>query len=357
MDILIRSYFRKYSRSFLINLDFIIKSMLRSGSCNTSEVARGMNHDTHESFKANDMRIYRFLQNNEFQIDDKLWRCYYQILFDAMEERGLIKVGDQISLKVDYTTSLDYFLILSASIDFNGRSVPVYFTMRKYPKRAGQMDQKKMEEAFLKGLRHLLSKKYSYIIIADRGFSNKRFVSLCQSCGFDYVLRINDNLGLEIKGEKKNLEEYSRQDFDLRGKVRLWKEYHRFVGCVQGDDYWILLTNLPQRREKIQDLYRTRFGIEKCFQDQKTSGFNIEKTKIRKYDRFKRLYFCVCFAQVFTVIVGEFIKSKNHPIKKKVSSAYRCDLSVFRLGKEAFKSFFKFCLRFIMTIFSPKFNM
>ncbi len=354
---LIRSYFRKYSRSFLINLDFIIKSMLRSGSCNTSEVARGMNHDTHESFKANDMRIYRFLQNNEFQIDDKLWRCYYQILFDAMEERGLIKVGDQISLKVDYTTSLDYFLILSASIDFNGRSVPVYFTMRKYPKRAGQMDQKKMEEAFLKGLRHLLSKKYSYIIIADRGFSNKRFVSLCQSCGFDYVLRINDNLGLEIKGEKKNLEEYSRQDFDLRGKVRLWKEYHRFVGCVQGDDYWILLTNLPQRREKIQDLYRTRFGIEKCFQDQKTSGFNIEKTKIRKYDRFKRLYFCVCFAQVFTVIVGEFIKSKNHPIKKKVSSAYRCDLSVFRLGKEAFKSFFKFCLRFIMTIFSPKFNM
>lgn len=339
MNLLIRSYFSKYSHSFLTNMDFMIKSMLRSGSCNTSEVARGMHHETHESFKANDMRIYRFLQNKEFQIDDKLWRCYSQILFDAMEERGLIKAGDQLSLKVDYTTSLDYFLILSASIDFNGRSVPVYFTMRKYPKRSGQMDQKKMEEAFLKGLRHLLSKKYSYIIIADRGFSNKRFISLCQSSGFDYVLRINNNLGLEINGEKKNLEEYSRQGFDLSAKVRSWKEYHRFVGCVQGDDYWILLTNLSQKREKIQYLYCTRFGIEKCFQDQKTSGFNIERTKIRKYDRFKRLYFCVCIAQIFTVIVGEFIKSNNHPIKKKYPAHIAVILASFDWEKKLLNSF------------------
>lgn len=317
MDKLIEHYFSRYSSSFLTNLELMIKSMLRSGSCNTSELARAMNHETKEGFKANDMRIYRFLQNKSFQIDDQIWRCYFQILFDAMEERGLIQLGDQIPIKIDFTTSIDDFLILSASVDFNGRSVSLYFTMRNYPKRSGQMDQKKMEEAFARALKHLLSKKYTYVIVADRGFGNKRFSSLCRSCGFDYVLRMNDNLGLDVNGEKKNLEDYSGQDFDLTAKVRVWKEVHRFVGCTKGDDYWILLTSLPAKVDKIHDLYRGRFGIEKCFQDQKKSGFNIESTKIRKYDRFKRMYFCVCMAQVFTVIVGEFLQSKNHPIKKK----------------------------------------
>ena len=32
--------------------------------------------------------------------------------------------------------------------------------------------QKKMEEAFLKQLRHLLSRKYKYTIVADRGFGH-----------------------------------------------------------------------------------------------------------------------------------------------------------------------------------------
>jgi len=339
MDKLIEHYFSKYSDSFLTNLGFMIKSMLRSGSCNTSELARVMNHETKESFKANDMRIYRFLQNKFFQIDDKLWRGYFQILFGAMEERALIRSGDQISIKVDFTTSLDHFLILSASVDFNGRSIPLYFTMRNYPKRSGQMDQKKMEEAFIKGLRHLLSKKYLYVIVSDRGFGNKRFSSLCRSCGFDYVLRMSDNLGLDTEEDKKNLSAYAGQDFDLTAKVKTWKEIHRFVGCTQDNDYWILLTSLSEKREKIHDLYRTRFGIEKCFQDQKTSGFNIESTKIRKYDRFKRMYFCVCMAQVFTVIVREFLKSKNHPIKKKYPAHIAVILASFDWEKKLLNPF------------------
>lgn len=95
--------------------------------------------------------------------------------FDALEERNLIRLGDRILIKVDYTTSTDHFLILTASIDFNGRSIPLFFTMRNYPKKRDQMDQKKMELAFIKGLKHILSKKYRYVIVADRGFGHERF--------------------------------------------------------------------------------------------------------------------------------------------------------------------------------------
>lgn len=292
--------------------------MLRSGSCNTSEMARHMTHDTKEDFKANDMRIYRFLQSREFQVDDKLWRNYINLVFDVMEERGLLKKGDRISIKVDFTSATDDFLILSAGVDFNGRTVPLYFTMRNYPKRSGSMDQKKMEAAFIKGLRHVLSKKYTYVIVADRGFGNDRFSKACIHAGFDYLLRINDNLGLTIDEKETNLNTFAGSTFDITANVNSWKKSeHRFVGCTKADDYWVIFTSLKDAAEELGQMYSQRFGIEKQFQDQKSSGFDIEKSKIKKYDRFKRMYFIVCLSQLFTVVIGEFLENKNHPIKKK----------------------------------------
>lgn len=93
-----------------------------------------------------------------------------------MKEQKLINETSLIQINIDFTTSLDNFLILSASTIVGNKSVILCFTMRSYPKRKGQMDQKKMEKAFIKGLSHILSKKYKYIIVADRGFGNERFV-------------------------------------------------------------------------------------------------------------------------------------------------------------------------------------
>jgi len=291
--------------------------MLRSGSCNTSEMARNMAHDTKEGFKANDMRIYRYLQNPEFQVDDKLWRNHINMVFDAMLERALIKKGMRIPIKIDFTSSTDNFLILCASVNFNARNVTLYCSMRLYPKKAKQMDQKKMEEAFLKALHHILSTKYRYIIIADRGFGNQRFARICGKLGFDYLLRINDNLGLKVNDQKTNLEDFAGSEFDIEAEVTNWKETHRFVGCTKEKEYWVMFTSLKDDRQKLAGLYSQRFGIEKHFYDQKSGGFNIEASKIRKYDRFKRLYFIVCMSQFFTVLVGEFLSVNNHPLKKK----------------------------------------
>ena len=51
-----------------------------------------------------------------------------------------------------------------------------------------------MELAFIKGLKHVLSDKYSYLIVADRGFGNQRFTKLCLDNGFDYLIRVKGNL-------------------------------------------------------------------------------------------------------------------------------------------------------------------
>ena len=56
--------------------------------------------------------------------------------------------------------------------------------MKNYPKKSGQYSQKKLESAFIKTLQHVLSKKYQYIIVGDRGFGTLRFIDLCMENNF-----------------------------------------------------------------------------------------------------------------------------------------------------------------------------
>jgi hypothetical protein len=121
---------------------------------------------------------------SNFQINDELFRKYINLLFEALKERNLLKFGDNLQINVDYTTDTDDFLILMASVNFSGRAVPLYFSMRAYPKRKGQHDQQKLESSFIRALRHLLPKKYFYTIVSDRGFGNDRFAQLCLDKGF-----------------------------------------------------------------------------------------------------------------------------------------------------------------------------
>ena len=184
MKEVIDHYFSGFRKGLFDNVYYFVNGMLRSGTASTWSVARSMTFDTKKDFKANEKRIQKLLRSPNFQIDDKMWRCYINLLFDAMKERNLLKDKDNLLIKVDYTTDRDDFLILSASVDFNGKTVPLYFSLRNYPKRKNQYDQKFMEAAFIKALRHILSKKYSYTIVADRGFGNNRFIKLLRENGF-----------------------------------------------------------------------------------------------------------------------------------------------------------------------------
>lgn len=326
MEEIIKTYFFKNGIKFVENFALLTKAILKTGTCNSSELSASLCPDTKQNQKANEMRIQRFLQNKNFQIDDAIWRKYTSFVFDLTRERGLINKGDNILIKIDYTSETDNFLILMASLEFGEKTIPIFFTMRNFPKKKGVFDKIKMEEAFIKGLRHILSKKYTYTIVADRGFGTLRFIELCEKNNFDYVVRICDNLIVKKDEKTLNLQSFNGKNDTFSAQVIKWKKNLKFEIKTSENSTWFLATNLENT--EVSAIYEKRFGIEKLFQDQKTSGFNIERTKIRKYDRFKRLYFTVCFAQVIVVVLGDYIVSKNHPIKKNFS-AYTGVISAF----------------------------
>ena len=148
---------------------------MRCGRASVWHAAQAMSAVNNESFKTNEKRGNRLLQDRNFQIDDSMFRKYIKILFKALRERKMQQEGERIQINIDYTTDNDDFLILMSSIKFGQRAVPLYFSMRLYPKRKNQSDQKKMESSFIKALRHLLPKK-----IHDSGGSRIWQSKICE---------------------------------------------------------------------------------------------------------------------------------------------------------------------------------
>ena len=132
----IKQNFTRIHSTISNNILLTTECMMRCASSNTSRIARELARINKGTFKTNDMWLYRFLDNKKFQVDDNLWRCYINSIFDMLLEQKEIKgKGDQVNINIDFTSDRDDFLILCASVMLGDSAVPLYFSMRKYPRR------------------------------------------------------------------------------------------------------------------------------------------------------------------------------------------------------------------------------
>ena len=82
---------------------------------------------------------------------------------------------------------------------------------------------------------------------------------------------------------------------------------------THGGKTWYLVSNIKDMsKDEYIHHYRNRFKIEKCFQDLKSSGFDIESSKIRKYDRYKRLL-AICVVAHTLLVVAGYVTRENMP--------------------------------------------
>ena len=286
-------------------------------SFSTNEIARHVSRDTGHDVNTSAKGLNYLLENKNFQIDDHYWRHHINMVFDLMIGQKLLAHGETLHLQIDFTSHENYFLILAASIVVNNRSIPLYFTMRNYPQKKDQYNQKKMELAFIKGLKHVLSKKFKYIIVADRGFGNHRFCSILKDNGLDYILRINPNLKIRTAEKTGIMETLLETDGTYNAHLITQKTEQIVHKTTKNGETWFLMSNIEGiTHEEAGVLYAERFKIEKCFQDLKSSGFNIEKTKIRKYAKFKKLLAMTMVAHVLIVVLGHIILTQKPQLKK-----------------------------------------
>lgn len=330
----ISKFYSKAGKIFCNNFSEIITAMLSSSSSNTAKIAIEMSKLNKKSFKTNDIALYRFLKNEKFQIDEAIWRCHIKMIFTLLKEHKVINDGDKIPIKIDFTTSEDNFLILCASLIVADKAIPIFFTMRRYPVRKDMIDQKRMERAFLKCLKNFLSKKYNYIIVGDRGFGNERIVNYCKEFGYEYLLRITPSVKIEHEKKEMILSEI-KGNKNLICRIVNWKKDIKVFTSEKDGQNWYLITNISEiNHAQAIEMYKKRFKIEKTFQDLKSSGFEIENLKIKKYDRFKRIAFCSVVAYSLMILTGDFINKKLVSLKKNSPTFLELISAYFKLPEE-----------------------
>jgi hypothetical protein len=316
------SRFCNFRKTVAKNLSLIVVASIDCNSFSTHKIATSVAKITDTAFHNGENRVANFLKTDTFEVGDKAFRNMINLVFDLLRKRGFLEGLKYIPINVDFTSERNNFLILSASIPFFGRALPIFFSIRNYPKTKNQFSQKKMEAAFFLRLRHLLPKKFEYIIVMDRGFGNLRILDLMDRFNFNYVVRFKENTKIKIGTEIIQLSKIPKIEkkytnislkTDKNEKLRnLTISFSKDKKLKQG---WYLISNL--NFENLQNIYKNRFQIEKTFQDQKSSGFNIEKTKIKSYSKFKKLLYCVYLAQDLLLFLGEYISQNVDHIKKK----------------------------------------
>lgn len=118
--------FSKKRKSVRDNIALSILSLIQSESCALPELAIQMSSLNGCTAPSNELRISRFLKAKTFQIDDNLWRVHISLIFNLLKERDFLDNDRKIAINVDFTSSTDDFSILSASIPFQGRAIPLY---------------------------------------------------------------------------------------------------------------------------------------------------------------------------------------------------------------------------------------
>ena len=332
---IISNHFSKLGAALSKSFTRYVSGTISACSSSTYEIARHVCKQNNLSFNTNEKGLNYLLSNDNLQIDDGYWRMYLKMIFDLMDEQDLLREDKKIYIQVDFTSNENYFLILCASVIINNRSIPLYFTMRNYPKKKDQYDHKKMEYAFLKGLKHILSKKYQYVIVADRGFGNKRFIEACEKFGFEYLIRMTPNAKVESLHAIGIMEEICESNAIYEMNVLNWKKNLTVYRHSNEAGSWYLTSNINGlKHEESKEIYKNRFKIEKCFQDLKSSGFNIEDSKIRKYSKYKRLLAICMVSHALLVLLGNMIVNKMPQFLKNSADMASVILAYFQLEKK-----------------------
>ncbi len=156
------------------------------------------------------------------------------------------------------------------------------------------------------------------------------------ACGWQYVCRTAKNTRILHETEWRALAEIDVH----RGRKKMWRNV-RFTqtayGPVQVIGWWAsaydeplyLVTNLTDRAAACRR-YQKRMHIETLFSDQKSRGFQLDRSHLSDPARLTRLLIAACLAYLWMIYLGTVAVAPRW--QAHLHRAKRCDLSRFQLG-------------------------
>jgi len=336
-----RSVFAMTERAFeddlhartVLSLANGVSGVLEAATLGVHAIGRGLAAAQGLNRKHATKQVDRLLSNGKLN----LWRLFASwIRFVIGPRTELVIAMDWTEFDADDQATLGLYLITR-----HGRATPLVWHTVYKSTLEGQRNG--YEDEVLECLKASLPEGVRAMIIADRGFGDKRRYEYLTGLGFDFVVRFRQDILLtEQFGDRRPASQWLHET----GRARLLKDMAVTADCYilpavvvvhdkRMKEAWCLATNRTDlKAAEIVKLYGKRFTIEETFRDTKDVhfGMGLKATHIGDSSRRDRLLLLGAMAHALLTLLGEAGERAGMDRMLKVNTSKARQHSLYNQG-------------------------
>ena len=215
----------------------------------------------------------------------------------------------EIFLSFDTSMLWDEYCIIRVCIVHLGRAIPVGWRVLKHKSSSVKIAT---YQDLLNRISKLLPVKAKVILLADRGFANAELIRYVRQLGWHCRIRIKGNFWLHHP--RRGWQRVSQfpvaiGEAKLIHNVQIHKcnsltDVHLAIAWEStSKEHWYIISTEPTNLQTFRE-YGFRFTIEENFLDDKSSGFNLEDSKLRSAPALSRLCLVLAMTTLFLTAQG-----------------------------------------------------
>lgn len=309
----------------LNTLAAIISGIVGSGSTQLPKIA-GKVPDGNQ-VESRVKRFSRFINNKKIESELYFLPFAESLLFNlSIETLVLIIDGSVVGRGC---------ICLMVSVVYKGRALPIAWTVVKGNK--GHLPEE-VHIDLVEQVKRLVSEKAEVVFLGDGEFDGINLQKIVEDYGWKYVFRTASSINIfwDTYEFKCSYLSFILDNYEFIGVPNVLFTNEKY-GPVMIVCWWnekhknplYLVTNMNSAEESCK-YYSKRFKIETLFSDQKSRGFNIDKSHYSDPERLSTLLIASCLAYIWIVYLGALCMTNGWI--RTIHRGDRCDLSLFQLG-------------------------
>jgi len=302
----------------------MVGSIILSGNSTISSMA--LSNPDRKQFDSKTKQIKRWLQNKKTDYASYFLPFAKQLL-EQLSSNGILVFS------IDGSAIGRGCMCLMLSVIYKEKAIPVVW--KTFKSKKGHLPENAHID-LLKKLESIVPSGCRVVLTGDGEFDGCDWMKTIRSMGYDYVMRTGKNARIT----EANWDVFQPQNVRLIAGTDLFFEDIEFTRKKHLCNLLIwhkkghqsplyLLTNLDYP-PRIKQLYKKRFKIEPFFRDQKSKGFNIQKSGLSCPQRLDNLLLATCMAYVVCIMGA--VKAFKSIFYKEIARSDGDFLSLFQLG-------------------------
>jgi hypothetical protein len=273
-------------------------------------------------------RFSRWLQNPRLNVH----RLYSDLIKAALAGWELTS----ITLIEDTTMLWDEYCLIRLSIQYRGRAIPLVWRVMKHRSSSVEFAA---YQSMLKRATRLIPEGVSVRFLADRGFADTELMRyLRDELHWNFRIRVKSNSWIHRPGRGWiQLNQYHLElgEVVLLQGVSLTKTHPvEAMNLALAKDtlsrqVWMVVSDQPTTLQTLRE-YSERFQIEEELLDEKSNGFQLERSQIRSIPALSRLCFVMAVATLLLTTQGQQVVEEGK--RRWVDAHWQRGNSYLRIG-------------------------